>query len=149
MRAHLLHVLILFAVSDVSAQIKPIDDKSTIDFAIRNFGIRVSGSFKGVEGNIQFDPAHIDQANFNIGLDANSVNTDNSMRDDHLRGESYLDIKHYPKIRFVSTKVVPSNKTGIWFLYGKLNIKGHERIFPFLFRQRLPWGAIFSKEHSK
>lgn len=60
MRAHLLHVLILFAVSDVSAQIKPIDDKSTIDFAIRNFGIRVSGSFKGVEGNIQFDPAHID-----------------------------------------------------------------------------------------
>ncbi|MBN8856327.1 MAG: hypothetical protein BGO55_17585 [Sphingobacteriales bacterium 50-39] len=145
MRAHLLHVLILFAVSDVSAQIKPIDDKSTIDFAIRNFGIRVSGSFKGVEGNIQFDPAHIDQANFNIGLDANSVNTDNSMRDDHLRGESYLDIKHYPKIRFVSTKVVPSNKTGIWFLYGKLNIKGHEKDISFPFSATAAMGGYLFK----
>jgi polyisoprenoid-binding protein YceI len=129
---------LLFAAGNLPAQtkpapIKPVDARSTIDFSIRNFGIRVTGSFKGMEGNIQFDPAHLDQANFDIGLDANSVNTDNSMRDDHLRGESYLDSKHFPRIRLVSTKVLPSNKTGVWFLNGKLTIKGHTKDISFPF----------------
>jgi len=145
MKAHLLHVLILFAAGDVSAQIKPVDDKSTIDFSIRNFGIRVSGTFKGVEGTIHFDPAHPDQANFDIGLDANSVNTDNSLRDDHLRGETYLDIKHYPRIRFVSTKVLPSNKKDIWFIYGKLSIKGHEKDISFPFSATAAMGGYLFK----
>ena len=145
MKAHLLHVLILFAAGDVSAQIKPIDDKSTIDFTIRNFGIRVSGTFKGVEGTIHFDPAHLDQANFDISLDANSVNTDNSLRDDHLRGETYLDIKNYPKIRFVSTKVQPSNKSGIWFVSGKLTIKGHTKDISFPFSATAAMGGYLFK----
>jgi len=145
MKAHLLHVLILVAAGDVSAQIKPIDDKSTIDFSIRNFGIRVSGTFKGMEGDIRFDPAHPDQANFDIGLDANSVNTDNSLRDDHLRGEGYLDVKHYPKIRLVSTRILPSNKTGIWFLYGKLTIKGHEKDISFPFSATAAMGGYLFK----
>jgi len=145
MKAHLLHVLILFAAGDVSAQIKPVDDKSIIDFSIRNFGIRVSGTFKGMEGTIHFDPAHLDQANFDISLDANSVNTDNSLRDDHLRGESYLDIKNYPKIRLVSTKVIPSNKKDIWFLSGKLTIKGHTKDISFPFSATAAMGGYLFK----
>jgi polyisoprenoid-binding protein YceI len=145
MKEHLLHVLILFAAGDASAQIKPMDDKSAIDFSIRNFGIRVSGTFKGVEGNIHFDPAHPDQANFDISLDANTVNTDNSLRDDHLRGESYLDIKRYPKIHFVSTKVLPSNKTGIWFLNGQLTIKGHTKDISFPFSATAAMGGYLFK----
>jgi len=145
MKAYLLHVLILVAAGDVSAQIKPVDNKSTIDFSIRNFGIRVSGTFKGMEGDIHFDPAHLDQANFDIGLDANSANTDNSLRDDHLRGESFLDVKHYPRIRLVSTRVLPSNKTGIWFLYGKLTIKGHEKDISFPFSATASMGGYLFK----
>jgi polyisoprenoid-binding protein YceI len=137
--------MLLFAAGELPAQMKPVGDKSSVDFAIRNFGIRVTGSFKGVEGNIQFDPAHPDQANFDIGLDANSVNTDNSMRDDHLRGESYLDIKHYPKIRFVSTRVLPSNKNGVWFLNGKLTIKGHSREISFPFSAMPVMGGYLFK----
>ncbi|HEY8968264.1 MAG TPA: YceI family protein [Puia sp.] len=145
MKAYLLHVLILVAAGDVSAQIKPIDNKSTIDFSIRNFGIRVSGTFKGMEGDIHFDPAHLDQANFDIGLDANSVNTDNSLRDDHLRGESFLDVKHYPRIRLVSTRVLPSNKKDIWFFYGKLTIKGHEKDISFPFSATASMGGYLFK----
>ena len=145
MKAHLLYALILLASGDALAQVKPIDTRSAINFTIRNFGISVSGTFKGIEGNIQFDPGHPDQASFDITLDASTVNTDNSLRDDHLKGESYLDIKHYPKIRFVSTKVAPSNKSGIWLLTGKLTIKDHTKDLSFPFSATAAMGGYLFK----
>src|SRR5437868_3458557 len=124
-KANLWLVLFLFAAETANSQFKPVEDQSLINFRIRNFGIPMSGSFKGIEGNIRFDPATPDEATFDISIDANTVNTDNAMRDDHLRGENYFDIRHYPKIRLVSTKVVPSKKMGFWLLSGKLTIKDH------------------------
>jgi len=126
-------VLFLFAAETARSQFKPVDDQSLINFRIRNFGIPVGGQFKGITGDIRFDPARPEEASFDISIDAGTVNTDNSMRDDHLRGESYFDIQHHPKIRFTSTKVVPSNKRGFWVLSGKLTIKDHVKdvSFPF------------------
>jgi polyisoprenoid-binding protein YceI len=132
-KANLWLVLFLFAAETATSQFKPVDDQSLINFRIRNFGIPVGGSFKGIEGNIRFDPARPDEATFDISIDASTVNTDNSLRDDHLRGQHYFDIQHHPKIRLVSTKVAPSNKTGFWLLSGKLTIKDHVKdiYFPF------------------
>jgi polyisoprenoid-binding protein YceI len=55
------------------------------------------------------------------------------MRDSHLKNEDYFDAQKYPRIRIVSTKVAASNKSGTWFLFGKLTIKDkvQEISFPF------------------
>jgi polyisoprenoid-binding protein YceI len=128
-----LWLVLLFVAGAARGQLKPVDDQSVINFKIRNFGIPVNGSFKGIGGDIKFDPAKPGESSFDITIDAGTVNTDNSMRDDHLRGERYFDAQHYPHIRFVSTKVAPSGKPGFWLLSGKLTIKDHVKdvAFPF------------------
>ena len=115
------------------AQYKPIDNGSTVQFKIKNFGINTGGSFSGLQGNIIFDINHPEDANFDVSIDANTINTDNEMRDNHLRNDTYFDVKNYPRIHFGSTKVTTSSGTGILMISGKLTIKNHTKdiLFPF------------------
>jgi polyisoprenoid-binding protein YceI len=115
------------------AQYKPVDKESTLKFSIKNLGFGVNGSFAGFQGDIHFDPAHPTDAAFDVNIDANTVNTDNSMRDDHLRAVSYFDVKNHPRIHFVSEKVMASNKKGVWILFGKLTIKNRTKDISFPF----------------
>jgi len=143
--AQLLLVLFLLAVKDAGAQFKPVDGQSAIRFTIKNFGIRVGGTLRGIDGNIHFDPARLNEAAFDINIDAATVNTDNALRDDHLKGESYLDIKHYPKIHFLSTQVEASNKTGTWILTGRLTIRDHVKEISFPFSAAAAMGGYLFK----
>jgi len=129
----ILFFLAAFAGKWAPAQYKPGDAGSSIQFKIKNLGFTINGSFTGIQGNIRFDPAHLPDALFDVNIDANSINTDNSMRDDHLRKEDYFDVKGYPLIRFVSTKITPSNKTNVLFIFGKLTIKNQTKDISFPF----------------
>jgi polyisoprenoid-binding protein YceI len=131
-------ILVLFAWPSlfsfaVLAQYKPVDKGSSISFKIKNFGFNVEGSFSGLEGIIHFDPASLSSDDFDVTVNAASVNTGSEMRDNHLKEEAYFDVKNHPRIRFVSTKVTESNKKGILFVFGKLTIKNtsKEISFPF------------------
>ncbi len=117
-------VLLLLATSFVNAQsLKPVDDHSSVKFNIKNFGFNVAGTFKGLNGTVQFDPADLSHASFDVTIAANSINTGIDMRDNHLRSEDYFDVKNYPQIRFTSTRVVNSNKSGTFIVYGNLTIR--------------------------
>jgi polyisoprenoid-binding protein YceI len=111
----------------VFCQYQPIDKGSKVGFKIKNLGFTVDGSFTGLSGKIVFDPQNVVASSFSVNVDAATVNTDNSLRDEHLRGESYLDVKDFPKISFVSTKVTRTNKTGVLMVYGRLTIKSVSR----------------------
>lgn len=112
----------------------PSDDGSTVAFKIRNFGFTSEGGFKGLRGRIVFDPQQPAADSFDVSVDANSINTDNNMRDEHLRKEGYFDVAKYPRIRLVSTTVKATDKNGHYTLTGKLTIKAttKEISFPFL-----------------
>ncbi|MGE5106889.1 MAG: YceI family protein [Sphingobacteriales bacterium] len=133
MKRIILLLLIVTTGKLVIAQYKPVDNGSSIQFKIKNFGINTGGSFTGLQGNIVFDINHPDAANFDVSIAANTVNTDNETRDNHLRNDTYFDVKNYPRIHFVSTKVTPSTKAGMLFIFGKLTIKNQtkEISFPF------------------
>jgi polyisoprenoid-binding protein YceI len=126
-------LFILIAGKFVSAQYKPVEKGSEVKFKVRNFGFNVGGSFSGLDGTIQFDPDNPGTAAFDVSIDANTINTDNNSRDNHLREDTYFDVKNYPRIHFVSTKVTGSNKKGTFFIFGKLTIKKEtkEISFPF------------------
>jgi polyisoprenoid-binding protein YceI len=128
-----LFLSVIILTTSVTAQYKPTDQGSTVQFKIKNIGFNVNGSFNGLQGNIQFDPAHPDLCSFDVTVDASSVNTDNSMRDEHLKKDSYFDVKNYPRIRFQSTKILPSNKVGAFTISGKLTIKNTTREISFPF----------------
>lgn len=133
MKKFIFVLLILLSVKIVSAQYKPVDQGSEVKFTIGNFGFDVPGKFTGLQGDIYFDPADPAKDRFDVTADAATVNTENTLRDEHLRGQSYFDVKNYPRIHFISSKIKPGNKSGTYILIGQLTIKetSKEISFPF------------------
>jgi polyisoprenoid-binding protein YceI len=132
MKKYILFILAALISSSVVAQYKPVEPGSSVSFTIKNLGFGVDGTFKGLQGDITFDPANLGASLFDVTLDASTVNTDNSLRDGHLKGDSYFDVKNYPRIHFVSTKV-SAGKGGAYVLTGKLTIKKTSKIISFPF----------------
>ncbi len=112
----------------------PVDEASAIAFKIKNFGINSEGSFKGLKGTIFFDPHNPAVDSLDVSIDAASINTDNNMRDDHLRKDTYFDVEKYPRIRFVASRFTAVDANGHFRVTGNLTIKGttQEISFPFL-----------------
>jgi polyisoprenoid-binding protein YceI len=127
-------LFILTALISVSvlAQYKPADEGSSLQFTIKNFGFDVNGTFKGLQGVIDFDPQNPSGDRFDVSIDAAMVNTGNSLRDSHLRGESYFDVRNHPRIHFVSTKISGA-KNGPYMVTGKLTIKKKTSVISFPF----------------
>jgi polyisoprenoid-binding protein YceI len=127
----------LLAIGAARAQYKAKDDGSDIKFTIGNFGFNVDGSFKGLQGSIDFDPQNSAAGRFDVSIDAGTVNTDNTLRDGHLRNDGYFDVKNYPRIRLVSTKIAATATTGVYQFTGLLTIKSttKEVSFPFTVTQ--------------
>lgn len=127
MKKTILFILITLSSLGVMAQYKPVDEKSTVQFTIGNFGFDVKGSFTGIQGMINFDTQATASSSMDITIDAGTINTDNSLRDKHLKDENYFDIKNYPNIHFVSARITASGKTGNYTVNGKLTIKGKSK----------------------
>jgi polyisoprenoid-binding protein YceI len=113
----------LTAAACFAQEYKPVDEGSAVTFEIKNLGFNSKGSFTGLEGKIIFDPKDLSKASFDVSINAASINTDNNMRDNHLKKESYFDVEKYPRIRLVSTSLSGPDKSGHYTLSGKLTIK--------------------------
>lgn len=112
----------LATANQSSAQYRVTDQGSEIKFTIDNFGFGVDGHFSGLQGSIDFDPQNSAAGKFDVSIDAGTINTDNSLRDSHLRNDSYFDVKNYPRIRLTSTSIA-SKGAGSYQFTGQLTIK--------------------------
>jgi len=131
-----------------SAQILKIKDTdSSITFKIKNFGVLVDGKLTSLAGEIYFDPAQLNASRFEITLDANSIDTGIELRNKHLKKEDYFNVKVYPEIKFVSTKVESTSDK--YRVVGKLTIKKATKEIAFDFTaQKQPTGYLFKGEFS-
>jgi len=117
---------------------KPVDGDSNVRFVIKNFGINTGGIFKGLDGTINFDPANLAAASFDVNVDAKTIDTDVEARDNHLRKEEYLNVEKFPTLNFKSTKVTKTNSNDFLYMFGNITIKGvtKEIKFPFKATQK-------------
>ncbi len=124
---------VLITTAVFSQTYTPIDAGSKVHFVIRNFGFKVDGDFTGLKGSIVFDPAILSKSRFNVTVNSASVNTDNNVRDNHLRKSEFFDVEKYPVIHFVSTKITTSTNAGHFYVFGNLTIKGVSKAVEFGF----------------
>lgn len=83
---------------------------SEVQFKIKHLVIStVTGSFKTFQGSAQSEGDDFDNAQLEFSLDVDSIDTNQEMRDGHLRGEEFFDSAKFPKISFKSTSFT---KTG-------------------------------------
>ena len=79
---------------------------STVLFKIRHLGVAdFYGRFNGVSGTFTFDPAEPTKGSIDISVKADSVDTDNEKRDQHLMSPDFFNAKQFPVITFKSESV--------------------------------------------
>lgn len=123
----------LFIVQICSSQSFQIDPGHTfVNFSVNRFAsVDVKGRFNDFSGTVQYDAASemIQSASFTI--DVESIDTGHDIRDGHLKGDTWLDSKQFPKITFVS-KSFEKSELG-YHAVGDLTIHGvtREVIVPF------------------
>jgi len=98
-------ILFLVPFSLLAASWNLNDDHSELFFSIEYLNVsEVTGRFKKVSGK-----AHMDEqgkpSSIQMKIDVNSVDTGNSMRDGHLRGNEFFQGKSYPNLLFTSTRI--------------------------------------------
>jgi len=87
-------------------------------FSVRHMGIStVRGSFTKVSGSVQYDAADPSKSSIDVTIDASSIDTGVSMRDNDLRSDKFFDVAKYPTLTFKSKRVEPTGN-------GKLKVTG-------------------------
>lgn len=93
------------------------------DFSIEFKSKDPSGSFKTMEGQIEFDEKDLANSSFDFKIDIRSISTGNGMMTKKAQTPEWFDTAKYPYAKFKSTKV--EKKEGSTYnIIGNLTIKG-------------------------
>lgn len=84
---------------------------SRIGFTASTLLFDVDGQFDKFDLKLDGDPAKLNDAKIMLSIDADSIDTDNEKRDEHLASADFLDVKKYPKITFVSENISQKGAT--------------------------------------
>ena len=84
---------------------------------------KVRGSFDEFEGSIHIDGETPEKSSGKVTIQAKSINTRNSQRDDHLRSNDFLDMDNQPEITFASTGIQQTGDAE-FVVSGDLSIRG-------------------------
>lgn len=100
------------------------ESHSEIGFKVKHLMItNVSGYFTRFTGNMLTSSDDFHDATISFEAAADSIDTQNKQRDEHLRNGDFFDAANHPKISFVSKKVKKVNDEQ-YKLLGELTIKG-------------------------
>ncbi|MFM7162386.1 MAG: YceI family protein [Planctomycetaceae bacterium] len=96
---------------------------SSVSFRARHLDISwIHGRFNKAEGKFTIDRQDPTKSKFELKISADSVDTGNPARDEHLRQPDYFDTKQFPTIDFKSTSTKPIDGgyevTGDFTLHG-------------------------------
>lgn len=101
--------LTFLATSAVQAQQYALDQShAAVTFQISHMGLSwTAGRFNKMDGEISLDRSAPENSTFSLTIAADSIDTGNEKRDDHLRSPDFFNVKQFPTITFKSTKVAP------------------------------------------
>jgi len=94
-----------------------------VGFVARHLiGTKVRGRFTEATGTFTIAD-NPEESTLEAEVNAASIHTNQSMRDDHLRTNDFLDVENHPRITLKSTGIKKISDTD-WILTGDLTIRG-------------------------
>jgi polyisoprenoid-binding protein YceI len=114
--------------SDGTARFSVDRDHSAAEFVVRFMGLsKVRGRFSVFSGGILYDVESPEHSSVAMSIDVASINTDNDLRDGHLRSPDWFDAERWPTITFTSEAI---EQTGAdeFLVTGPLTIKETTRV---------------------
>ncbi len=119
-------------VEGQGAKFKLDPTHTSVIFGVSHLSLSYTyGRFNTVDGEFTFDGANPETATFRFEIDANTIDTNNAKRDEHLRGADFFNVKQFPKLEFVSSRVEKTEE-GV-NVFGKMTMHGEtqEIMIPF------------------
>ena len=102
-----------------------------LTFEALQAGARFTGEFARFTTDITFDPAQPDACRFDVGIDIASADTQESRRDDLLKGPDFFWVERHPSARYRGTGC--RRTTRGYALDGQLTLRGVTRPVALLF----------------
>jgi polyisoprenoid-binding protein YceI len=97
---------------------------SEVQFKVKHLVIStVTGFFKSFEGELDTTNDDFEDADISFSLDIDSIDTNQSQRDGHLKSPEFFDADQFPKITFKSTSF-KKTEDDEYELKGDLTAKG-------------------------
>ena len=117
-----------FLILTTSLAFMPIDRFEITDaFSLTFKSADLSGSFKKMEGTIDFNEQNLAKSKFNLSIDISTIKTGNGMRDKKAQTEEWFSAKKYPNIKFVSKTV--EKEGDLYKITGDLTVKGISKVY--------------------
>ncbi|MBI3259452.1 MAG: polyisoprenoid-binding protein [Ignavibacteriae bacterium] len=118
---------------------------SSIGFSVKHLLVsNVKGQFNEYSVSVLSDKSDFSDAKVTVKIKAQSINTDNKQRDEHLRSPDFFEANKFPEIIFVSKKI---EKTGnnTFKITGDFTMKGVTKTLTLNgelggILQKDPWG---------
>jgi polyisoprenoid-binding protein YceI len=97
-------------------------DQTSVEFAVKTFwGLAtVHGRFDRFDGSYEVGP---NGTRIELTIDADSLDTGNRKRDEHLRSDDFFHVGEHPQVRFTSTRVRQQGD-GVLHIEGGLEAAG-------------------------
>lgn len=96
---------------------------SGIHFSVRHMVFaKVRGRFAAWRGTVELDPHDLLRSKVTVEIDAASIDTGVTDRDNHLRSADFLDVERFPKLRFESTRLEKTSG-GRYQVHGNLTLR--------------------------
>lgn len=128
---------------------------SSITFRIPHLAVaKVRGRFNSFSGRLLMNDESYSDSVVEIRIQADSVDTNEPMRDREARSATFLDVEHYPEIVFRSTEIIGVRDEGV-SVAGYLTLHGAQKPLEIDVRfvgrtkdfdgcERMSWEAEFS-----
>ncbi|MFD6419562.1 YceI family protein [Streptomyces sp. NPDC060194] len=118
---------------------------SSVAASARHLGFSsVRGRFTAFSGRIAIAP-DVENSLVEAVVEADSIDTGNRMRDDHLVSPDFLDVQRFPELTYRSTAPLTPVGTDRWLVTGELALHGVVRSVPldltYLGSGPDPWGG--------
>jgi polyisoprenoid-binding protein YceI len=105
LKTRLAFVLLMVLPLAAFARVWKVDAAhSALTFTGTYQGEKFEGRFKRFDAKINYDPADLAQAKFDVTVGIASVDTANTERDQALPGKPFFDTAQFPKAHFVTTR---------------------------------------------
>jgi polyisoprenoid-binding protein YceI len=97
---------------------------SGVTFKISHLGLSwIYGRFDGFSGDFTIDPDDPGKSTFALTIKAETIDTNNAKRDEHLRSPDFFNVKQFPALAFKSTAIKPAQGGG-YEVTGDLTMHG-------------------------
>lgn len=100
---------------------------SSVNFSIRHFVAKTTGSFNQFSGTIHVDTDDMTKSRVEATITVGSVDTADEKRDAHLNADDYFHSAKFPLIQFKSSKWSATEKEDVFSVTGDLTMLGVTR----------------------